>query len=372
MRATRWSIAELVSPELHELESVASPARGAELIAKLDANESPISFDSEAVADLGHALSAVSLNRYGDNRSGTLRKMLAAAHGVAPDQLSIANGSNEIIRLLATVFGRPRRGRARPRVLYPSPTFFGYRAAALLARAEVVEVPLREDMSLDVAATSAALAATRPNLAFFCRPNNPTGTLWPREALEELSARHADTLIVVDEVYAAYAGSTLLDLLPRLPNLMILRSISKIGGAGLRVGYAIAHPEVISKLELIRPPFAVSALNEAAAVWLLTRGADKVAASIAAVIEERRRMLAELAEMPEISTFPSHANYFLFRYGRPGDRRATALWQRLLQRGIVTSSFDRPGPLAGCVRVTIGTRRENDLFLDTLRAVKEP
>src|SRR5262245_66488693 len=136
MRATRWSIAELVSPELHELESVASPARGAELIAKLDANESPISFDSDAAADLGRVLSAVSLNRYGDNRSGTLRTMLAAAHGVAPDQLSIANGSNEIIRLLATVFGRPRHGRARPRVLYPSPTFFRYRAAAVPPRPE--------------------------------------------------------------------------------------------------------------------------------------------------------------------------------------------------------------------------------------------
>jgi histidinol-phosphate aminotransferase len=338
------------------------------VVAKLDANESPFPLAPDAVVELGAALGEVPLHRYGDDTSGALRDVLAASHGVSPQQIAFGHGSYELIGMLVAVFGRPREGSSRGKVLYPSPTFFGYGAAAVLHGAEPVAVPLGHDLALDVPALDRAIATARPNLAFFCRPNNPTGTLFERDTLADLSARHRDVLFVVDEVYQAYAGESLVDLVAARPNLAILRSLSKVGGAALRVGYAIADAAVIAALERVRPPFTVNALSGAAATWLLTRGAAHSVRAVDAVVAERRRIEAALRETPGLFVFPSHANFVLVRCGVPGDGRAADLWQRLRTRGVLVGNFDARGPLAGCLRVTIGAPRENDLFLAALAA----
>jgi histidinol-phosphate aminotransferase len=140
----------------------------------------------------------------------------------------------------------------------------------------------------------------------------------------------------------------------------------------VRVGYAIGPADVIAQLERVRPPFTVNGLSGAAAAWLLTRGAPHVAAAVAAVDAERKRVETILAAVPGAQVFASHANYLLVRFGTAGDGRARALWQRLQARGVLVSCFDAPGPLAGCLRVTIGSPEENDLFLAVLHAEWTP
>jgi len=357
----RAIIMDLVRPELAALPGLDRASGTVETIAKLDANENPLTLAPEAAADLGRVLSAVPLHRYGDDSTPLLRARLAKSLDVEPAQLCFGNGSNELLRLLATVFARPRPDALRARILFPSPTFFGFKAAALLAGVEPVEVPLDDAMELDPAAMHAAIVRTRPNLVFLCRPNNPTGTLWSRRTVMQLVARHPDVLFAIDEVYQAYAKSTLLYLLETLPNIVIVRSLSKVGGAALRVGYVVADPEIVAQLERVRPPFAVSALNAAAACWLLERGAKHVASAVSDVIAERDRLTASLAELG-LAVFPSRANFVLMRYLGG----AAELCRRLRERGILVCDFDRPGPLTGCLRITVGSRRELDSLLDAI------
>ena len=338
--------------------------------AKLDANESPYPLDEDLRAGLAEVLAAVDLNRYPDGEAREVRALVAAEVGCPPERLVFGNGSDELITLLVTAFSRPRAGGVdgRARVLYPVPSFVCYRIAALAQGVLPVEVPLAPDFQLDEAAAERALAGARPNLAFFALPNNPTGTLWPPRAVASLAARHPGTLFVVDEAYVDYAGETLVDLVPHRPNLVVMRTLSKIGLAALRVGYLVAGAAVLHELEKIRPPYNVGALNQAAAAWLLRHHAARLRGRIQAIVRERERLVAALGAVGGVHPFPTRANHVLLRVGEPGDGRATLAWRRLAERGVLVRNFDRPGPLSGCLRVTVGSPAENDLFLAALSA----
>ena len=329
---------------------------------KLDANESPHPLPPEVAAALGAHLAGVALHRYPDGRARALRELIAAENRCDPAQLVFGNGSDELITLLLDAFAQPRAGQARPAVAYPVPSFVVYRIAALGRGFTPVELPLRGDFTLDVDAVDAALTRDRPNVVFFALPNNPTGTLWPLAGVAALAERHPDVLVIADEAYFAYSGETLLPRLPSLPNLVIMRTLSKIGLAALRVGYLIAHPGVVAALEKIRPPYNVGSVNQAAATFLLGNHRAALDAAVADVVAERERVFAALAAAPGLEAFPTRANLVLIRAAG----RATALWHELAAKGVLVRNFDRPGPLAGCLRVTIGTREENDLFLEAL------
>jgi len=336
--------------------------------AKLDANELPWPLPPEVAGELGRELAAVEVNRYPDPDHAELRAVLAADLGVAPDWLLIGNGSDEIIQLLVSCFARPRPGRARAAVAFPSPTFSVFRAAALAAGCEPVEIATdpERDFALDAAALDRAVAQARPNLVFLARPNNPTGTLWPSSLVAELAAAHPDVLVVSDEAYAAYAGDGMVARTAELPNLVVMQTLSKIGLAALRVGMLIAAPELLAEVHKVRSPYNVGALNARAAIWLLRGHRELLLARCAEVVRERERVAAALAALPAVRPFTSRANLILFRIGQPGDGRATAAWQAMCDRGVLVRCFDRPGPLSGCLRVTIGTPEENDLFLAAL------
>jgi histidinol-phosphate aminotransferase len=338
---------------------------------RMDANESPYSLDPDIAAGLGAELARVATNRYPDSQAAELRRHVCADLGVSPDQIVFGNGSQDLIVLVVGAFSRPRAGVAdgRARVLYPTPSFVGYPLAARFFGVVPVEVPLCEDFELDPVALERAFTATRPNVAFFGLPNNPTGTLWPRAEIERVLAAHRDTVIVADEAYFEYSGETLLDLLPAYPNLLVLRTLSKLGMAAIRVGFVIGAPGLVAHIEKIRPPFNIGSLNQAAASWLLAHHRDRLRERVASVVRERERLLGELARLPDLKIFPSRANYILCRYGVPGDRGATALCEQLHSRGIVVRNFDGAGALAGCFRATIGTPDENRLFLDALRRI---
>ena len=287
---------------------------------------------------------------------------MATELGVAGDQLVFGNGSDELIAMIAAAFGAPRGDRPAA-VLYPTPTFVYYRLAAIARGIEPIEIPLGPTFELDERALERAIEVEHPGAVFLALPNNPTGTLWRTSFAVELAARHPDVAIVSDEAYVAYSGATSLPELAAHPNLIVMRTLSKIGMAGLRVGYTVSSRVIAGVLDKVRPPYNVSALDQHAAVFLLREARAWCAARAAEVVAERGRLAIELARLPRTEVFASEANLLLVRFGAG---RAGEIWQRLADRGVVVRSFDRPGPLEGCLRITVGTRAENEELMAVL------
>nr|MDQ3369734.1 aminotransferase class I/II-fold pyridoxal phosphate-dependent enzyme [Myxococcota bacterium] len=272
------------------------------LVAKLDANELPFALPAELRTRLAAALGEVALERYPDPAARRLRTVLAGRLGVAPEQLVFGNGSDELIALLCAAFAGP--------VLYPVPSFVYYKLAAIARGLPCVEVPLTARFELDEAAVLRAIDEHRPSVVFLALPNNPTGTLWRPAFALELAARHRDTVIVSDEAYLAYSGVTNLPELPHHPNLVVMRTLSKIGMAGLRVGFTIAAPAIAGVLEKVRPPYNLSALDQVAATFLVEEASAWCAARAADVVAARTGLARALAATG-LEVFPSEANLLL-------------------------------------------------------------
>lgn len=239
-------LAELVRAEVRELAIYEVPALAVR--AKLDANESPFPLPPPIAEELGRVLAAVPLHRYPDGGCGALRALLASDLGVGEGQLALGNGSDELITMLAQAFGHPRPGRLRATVLYPAPAFVMYEISSRACGFETVPVSLRSaDFSLDEEALEDAIRRVEPNLIYLARPNNPTGTM-PRRAFLERLLERPSQIVVCDEAYVDYAGESALDLLPANENLVILRTLSKIGLAGLRLGFLVGSEAIVREL----------------------------------------------------------------------------------------------------------------------------
>lgn len=322
------------------------------VIAKLDANELPYAIPDDVRAKLATALAELPLERYPDPQARRLRALVAAQLAVRPEQITFGNGSDELIAMLCAAFAGP--------ILYPVPTFVYYKIAATARGLPMVEVPLDARFELDEPAMLRAIEEHRPSVVFLALPNNPTGTLWRPAFALELAARHRDLVVVSDEAYCAYAGTTNLAHLAAHPNLVVMRTLSKVGLAGLRVGYSVASPAIATVLEKVRPPYNLSALDQRAAeiaiehltAWSADRATD--------VVRERAK-LAEALMARGIEVFPSAANLLLVRVPD-----APAMWKKLADAGIVVRLFGTTGPLANCLRITVGTPAENELLLGAL------
>jgi len=312
--------------------------------AKLDANELPYGWPPELRARLGAALAEVALERYPDPRARALRGAVARVTGVGEDQITFGNGSDELIALVCAALAGP--------VLYPWPSFVYYRLSAIARGVPAIEVPLGDRFELDEAAFERAIAEHRPSVVFLALPNNPTGTLWRMDFALELAGRHRDVAIVSDEAYLAYSGRTNLPALADHPNLIVMRTLSKVGLAGLRVGFTLSSPALAALLDKVRPPYNVSALDQRAAVFALDQAWSWCAARAAEVVAERARLARELARFGEV--FPSEANLLLVRFARPGVADALAA------RGIAVRSF----PFG--TRITVGTPAESALLVAAL------
>lgn len=341
--------------------------RPATILAKLDANELPFELPVELAAGMVGSLREARLERYPDANATELRIALARELGAAPEQLVFGNGSDELIAMLCAAFAAPR-GAQPAAIAYPVPSFVYYRLATINRGLRPLEVPLTERFELDEPALIAAIEREDPAVVFLALPNNPTGTLWRMEAALELALRFPRTVIVSDEAYFAYSGrSNLGALVPhvRAPNLVVMRTFSKVGLAGLRVGYLVAAPELALHLEKVRPPYNLGSLAQAAACFFLGMGKDWLEARVAEVVEQRAHLAGELAERG-LTVFPSEANLLLVRTA-PG--RAHRIWQALQARGVLVRDFDRPGPLAGCLRITVGTPADHQILLESLDQV---
>jgi histidinol-phosphate aminotransferase len=338
--------------------------RPQQIAAKLDANELGFELPHPLRERLGAVLAEVALERYPDANATALRAIVAARLGVSGGQLVFGNGSDELISLLCSAVSAPREDRPAA-IVYPVPTFVYYRIATITRGLTPVEVPLTSRFELDEAALTSAVERAQPAVVFLALPNNPTGTMWRAEFAVELARQFPSTVVVSDEAYLAYSGISNLEALEQTPNLVVMRTLSKVGMAGLRIGYLAAAPAMAQLLEKVRPPYNLGSLPQAAACFLLTEASAWCDARAAEVIAGREPLAAALAQRG-FEVFPSAANLLLVRTAAGRGHR---VWQALQDRGVLVRDFDRPGPLSGCLRVTVGTAADHQILLTALDEV---
>jgi histidinol-phosphate aminotransferase len=330
---------------------------------KLDAMENPFSLPVELARELGEHLAKVALNRYPPADPARFKRRLAESAGLAAGQaLMLGNGSDELIHLMIQACARQDTPGGAV-VLAPTPAFVMVEVFARLDGCRFVGVPLQPDFSLDMAALRRAIDQQRPALVFIAYPNNPTGNLFSRVDMEAVLDQ-APGLVVIDEAYAPFAQDTWMPQLGGRPNLVVLRTLSKLGLAGLRLGYACADPLWIAEFDKVRPPYNVGVLPLATADFLLDHF-PLLQQQAALIRSERARLLAALRAQAGVTAFDSAANFILFRAPNP-DR----LFAGLCGRGILLKNVSGSHPLlAGCLRVTVGTPQENDAFLEAFEAL---
>jgi len=324
---------------------------------KLDAMENPYRLPPELRRALGERLAEVPINRYPVPGHAELAQAIRARFGVPHDAgLVLGNGSDELISMLAVA-----TARAGAVHLAPQPSFVMYEMSARLAGSRFVGVPLRADFSLDVDAMLAAIAQHRPAVVWLAYPNNPTGNAFAPEAIEAVLAA-APGLVVVDEAYQPFAQDTWMPRLGEHDRLVVLRTVSKLGLAGLRLGYLAAAPRWTEQLEKVRPPYNVNALTDAAARFALEH-LDVLDEQAARIRVGRDRLARRLRELPGIEVFPSSANFVLVRVA---DSERTE--RGLRSRGLLVKDVGRMHDLLrNCLRLTVGTEEENDLLFEALR-----
>ena len=325
---------------------------------KLDAMENPFSLPPALQQALGERLGRAAINRYPQASVVALAEELTAYVGLPEGcRLMLGNGSDELIHLVIQACARPGAT-----VLSPWPSFVMYDMSAIFDGCRFVGVPLAADFSLDRAALLGAIAQQRPAVVFIAWPNNPTGNLFDRATVEAV-LEAAPGLVVLDEAYLPFAQDTWMPQLAARPNLLVLRTLSKLGLAGIRLGYLCGDPAWIAEFDKLRPPYNVNALTLAAAEFMLGHLPllEEQAATLRA---ERSRLLAALRALPGVTAFDSAANFVLLRVAA-----ADAVFAGLKERGILIKNVSRMHPLlAGCLRTTVGTPQENDAFVQALSA----
>lgn len=361
---TRDWFAPLLRPELAELTAYA-PAPIPAGAVRLDANESPWALSPEARASLASALSRVELHRYPDVRATALREAIAADQGVHPDALVLGCGSDEVIALLLNALAAPRAGADHATVLFPTPTFVMYRQTALSLGLRPYGVALDDAFDLALDPLLADLRLRRPNVVFLASPNNPTGTLFSHDRLTALLEASGDTLVVLDEAYAAFSGVRYGDLCARFPHAARLQTLSKVGLAALRVGWAILPPGVAAAVEKVRQPYNLNALSQAAALHCMTELRAEIDLAAQRVVAERARVEPMLRAVDGLTVTPTAANFWWIAVPDDAARVSSAM----RDRGVVVRSFHaHGGALTRRVRITVGTPAENDRMLEALRA----
>jgi histidinol-phosphate aminotransferase len=351
----------ILRPELAEL-SAYEPLPGSYPV-RLDANEAPALLSDAATAVVTRAMAACPLNRYPDARATALREAIGARMGVAAERVLVGCGSDEVIALLLTALDRARPGARRPAIVTTTPTFVMYRLSARVRGMQVVEVPLDERWDLDVAAMGRAVEMLRPNAVFVASPNNPTGAQMSFDRLEALVESAPEALVVVDEAYVDYAPRAQLELL-RHPNVAVLRTLSKVGFAALRVGWMVGPEELVREVDKTRQPYNLAAPMQAAATAVLRELAPEIERIREVVVGERERLSASLGRLGFTVT-PSHANFVWVGCRRPAGEVAA----HLASRGVLVKSFHaRGGRLARQLRITVGAPDENAHLLEEIEA----
>ena len=346
---------QLVRPEILEIQAY-HVGESAGMV-KLDAMENPFPLPEVLRNKLGEVLARVDLNRYPDSGAALLRAKLREKMHV-PDgmELLLGNGSDDLIQIMTVALARP--GAV---LMYPAPNFVMYSMDAVFSGMKAVPVPVRADFSLDMPLFIEAIKEYRPALVFIAYPNNPTGALYrEQDVVAILNA--AEGLVVLDEAYHVFAQKSFMSRLPEFANLAVLRTVSKLGLAGIRLGYLAARPAWIEQFNKVRQAYNVNSLTQAAALFLLDH-LDVLEAQAARLRSERAVLSVALVALPGVTVFPSEANFLLVRV--PDAARA---FEGLKQQGVLVRSVNA-GATRDCIRVTVGTPEENRILLAALRDI---
>ncbi|MGA8725801.1 MAG: histidinol-phosphate transaminase [Acidimicrobiales bacterium] len=348
-----------VRPDLAALTGYHSPQ--VEVEVRLNTNESPLPPPKGWYEALQAGIGEIPFNRYPDREATELRAALATSHGVEPERIFCANGSNEVIQSLLLAYGGPGR-----RAALFEPTYTLHRHIARITATEVAIGNRGESFELDLDEVRRVLTTASPVLTFLCSPNNPTGRAEPRSDLEVVQ-RLAPGLLVVDEAYGQFAPWSALELVQDgregSERTVVVRTFSKTWSmAAGRLGYLIGSPEVVQACESVALPYHLDAVTQLAGRLALDF-VDEMEARIALLIEERGRLTAGLADLP-VQAWPSDANFILFR---PLRKEAKEVWSDLLAESVLVRDCSSWPGLEGCLRVTVGLPEENVRFLAALR-----
>jgi histidinol-phosphate aminotransferase len=322
---------------------------------KLDAMENPYPLPEDVRREIADAVRNAPINRYPDPSAKELRKSIATLWNMDPDRMVLGNGSDELIQAIILAFGGP--------VLIPAPTFAMYELTSRALSEKVATVPLGKDFDLDADKLIKKAKEIKAKVIFLACPNNPTGNRFSDEAVRKILEK-VNAAVVVDEAYYSFSGRTWLPELPKYPNMIILRTLSKIGFAGLRIGALTASANVVGELNKIRLPYNINLLSQAVAVAAMRRQ-DVLNRQISLLISERERLYNALSRLPGITPYPSETNFILLRT----EKDATRIHGKLKANGILVKNLNRPGSLKNCLRVTVGTPEENIEFVDALKQI---
>jgi histidinol-phosphate aminotransferase len=342
---------EVLAQKAYAVENTVCPV-------KLDANENPLAIPGSLREPFAARIASVSLNRYPEAGSPAPAARFAKAFGVGKDQVMLGNGSDELIQILCSAVARPGA-----EVMIPIPTFAMYRIAAQNAGLKVAAVPLDGEFDIDLAAMRERMVAHPPALTFLAWPNNPTANCFRRERIEAI-LREWPGIVVVDEAYFHFSGQTFLPLLGRHENLVILRTLSKVGFAAMRIGLLIGPPALIHELDKVRLPYNMNAMSQAAALFYLDHE-ETFLKQAEEIRSWRDELFAAMKTIPDIDPRPTDANFIFFHCDFGADR----VYSALMERGILIKNFNAPGTMRNFMRVTVGTREENGRFIEALKDI---
>jgi len=346
-------ISALIRPQVRSLAAYhvdETPVR-----IKLDAMENPFSMPSAVRREIAAVAGNASINLYPDPSAKTLKKAIASLWKMNPERMILGNGSDELIQTIILAFGGP--------IIIPSPTFAMYEITSRALAQDVISVPLSADFDLDADLMIKIVKSNKAKVIFLACPNNPTGNRFSDIAIRKILDK-ADAAVVIDEAYFSFSGKTYLPLAKKYPNMIILRTLSKIGFAGLRVGVLVASESIVTELNKLRLPYNINSLSQAVAVSAL-KHRDVLNSQISLLISERKKLYNAFSKLPGVTAYPSETNFIMIRTAAD----ATVIHRKLKQAGILIKNLSKPGPLKNCLRVTIGTPEENKEFLSTLKTI---
>jgi len=349
-----------IRPQIQKLNAYHIPEVNNDVV-KLDAMENPYVWPDKLVAQWLECLRTASLNRYPDPQAKSLKQSIRETMRIPENMdLLLGNGSDEIIQLILMAVAEPGRT-----VLAPEPSFVMYNLIAKALGMTYVGVPLNENFELDRNAMLDAINETNPAVVFLAYPNNPTGNLFDRNAISAI-IQACNGLVVVDEAYFAFTDSTFMESLVSTPNLVVMRTLSKMGLAGLRIGYLAGHASWLKEFEKIRLPYNINVLSQVSAQFAL-QNIDVLNEQSKQIVNDRALLSQALQETENLQVFPSDANFILFKV-LEGD--ASMIYKNLLNKGILIKNLSASNNLAlqNCLRVTVGSAKENASFLSALKS----
>ena len=350
------TLQDIIRPDVLAMTSY--PVPDSTGLIKLDAMENPYTLPADLAERLGARLAGVALNRYPAPRPAELLAKIKRAMNV-PDacEVLLGNGSDELISMMSVACSKPGA-----KVVAPVPGFVMYEMSAKFAHLAFIGVPLKADFTLDADALVAAIEEHAPALVYLAYPNNPTGTLYDDADIERVIAAASKSLVVIDEAYQPFAEKSWMPRAADFDNVVVMRTVSKLGLAGIRLGYMAGRPSWIMQFDKVRPPYNINVLTQATADFLLDH-LDVLDAQAAELRAQRTQLAREVAALPGMTVFPSAGNFLLVRVPD-----AAVAFETLLTSRVLIKNVGKMHPLlANCIRLTVGTAEENAHMVAALK-----